>query len=188
MKYVLIIFILFISFSIESQNYSLGKIELKDTILTSQIKKFIIDNKENKEIFKTRGYIELRCKYVNKQTKSRSDLVYKYAIKDQYYIPKLDRIVSPQYYCYIEGKLILIYGLWSDLTIEVPKYKKRLKRKLRRLLKPYFDKPTHIKARDSTGKVVINDKNFIPEMHNLHGGITLSIFGNGEFKVEKGVY
>lgn len=28
----------------------------------------------------------------------------------------------------------------------------------------------------------------VSESFNIHGGITLSIFGNGEFKIEKGVY
>ena len=41
------------------------------------------------------------------------------------FIPNLDIEFCPSYYCYIEGKLVLIYDLWSDI-VEKPKYRKKL--------------------------------------------------------------
>ncbi|MBC3845212.1 hypothetical protein H8K90_02365 [Winogradskyella echinorum] len=186
MKSVLSVLLIIMMQQAFSQNFSIDKIELQDTILITQIKKFISSTKKKKSVFENRGYVELRYKYVNKQTKG-DELRYKISIKDQYYRPEIDRMICPRYYCYIEGKLVLIYDLWSDM-LEQPKYKKRIKRKLKKLMKPYLDKPKHIKVRDSTGEIIINDKDFVPESFNIHGGITLSIFGNGEFKIEKGVY
>lgn len=187
MKYLIITLILFLPLPILSQNFSIDKISIQDTILINQVKEFIINTKKKKSVFENRGYVELRYQYVNTQTKG-NELRYKISIQDQYYRPELDRMICPRYYCYIDQKLVLIYGLWLGNNLEQPKYKKKVKRKLKKLLKPYFDKPEHIKVRDSTGKVVINDKDFVPESFNLHGGISLSIFGNGEFKIEKGVY
>ncbi len=186
MKNVLSVLLLVFVQLIYSQNFSIDKISLQDAILATQIKKFIGDIKKEKSIFDSRGYIELKYKYVNKQTKGE-ELRYKISIKDQYFRPDLDRSICPRYYCYIEEKLILIYGLWSDI-LKQSEYKKKVKRKFKKLLRPFFDEPEHIKVRDSTGEIVINDRDFVPEMYNIHGGIVLSVFGNGEFKINKGVY
>ncbi len=186
MKNVLCILLLVLMQQTFSQDFSLTEIKLNDTILVSQIEKFIKDKKEESNLFKKRGYISLRYWYENKQSK-KNELRAKFAIQDQYFIPNIDRSLCPSYYCYIEGKLILVYNSWLDIA-EQPKYRKKLKRKLRKLLKPYFDKPKHLKARNNSGELVINDRNYVPESYNLHGGITLSIYFNGEFNVKKGVY
>jgi len=186
MKNVLCILLLVFAQHAFSQNFSLDEIKLKDTILITQLEKFISDKKKESNLFKKRGYIELKYLHVNKHAK-KNDIKYKFSIQDQYFIPKIEKITGPSYYCYMEGKLVLIYDLWLEIT-EKPKYKKRINRKLKKLLKPFFDKPEHIKVKDSTGKIIINDKDFILQRYNLHGGITLSIFQDGSFKVSKGVY
>lgn len=164
-----------------SQDFSLDKIELKDTILEKTIKNFIEDRKTKNVEFVTKGYVEVRLIYLNRGT-LKEELRYKYSIVDQYFRPKGKYSTIPTYYCYINEKLVLFYDSWSD-SYKKPKYKKKTMRKLVKLLKPYFDKPKHIKVRDSTGKVIINDKDFVEEGYNLHGGIELWVYADGKTKI-----
>ena len=182
MKYTSIIITLLISvFTYGQQNFSLDEIKLKDTILENTIKNFIVDTKAVNSEFISKGYVEVKLMYFNSESLNE-DSMYKYSIKDQYYRPKGKNSPFPAYYFYIENKLVLVYDVWSQIYGK-PKYKKRAKRKLAKLVKPYFDKPMHIKVRERLGKVVINDKDFVHESYNVHGGITLWVSTDGTSKI-----
>jgi len=43
-------------------------------------------------------------------------------------------------------------------------------------------------GRNAAGEVVIDDENFREEFYNLHGGIELIVYGNGEFEILKYPY
>ena len=163
------------------QKQSIEKIQLSDTILVNTIKDYIIKRKQNYDKFKKLGYIDLEMLYFNKQTR-KDQLEFKFTIVDEYYRPRKNRF--PRYYCYIEDKLILMYDVLSHSFLE-PMHSKKNQRKLIRIMKPFFEKSIHLKVKDNDGNIIINDKNFVDEQYNIHGGITLSIFDNGKFTIEQ---
>ncbi len=178
-------FLLFILFTFQvsfSQSGRIEKIQLSDTILVKTIKDYIIKKKQNYDKFNKLGYIEVEMLYFNRKA-INNKLKLKYNIVDQYYRPDGKKQKTPRYYCYIESKLVLLYDISSQFYLKST-YSKKNQRKLNRLIKPFFEKPIHIKIKDKNGEIIINDKNFVDESYNIHGGITLSIFNNGKFEIE----
>lgn len=175
----LIIFISEIGFC---QNKSIKKIELSDTVLVKTIKNYIVKTKQNYDKFNEFGYIELKTIYFNRDSK-KSKVKIKYQIKDQYFRPNLKKQMIPSYYCYIEDKVVLVYDILSKYYLKI-NYSKKKQRQLNRLIKPFFKKPTQLKVKDRKGNIIINDKEFVEEEFNIHGGIILSIFNDMKFKIE----
>jgi hypothetical protein len=178
-------FLLFSLFTFQisfCQNKLIEKIQLSETILVKAIKNYIIKTKQNYDKFNTQGYIEVRTIYFNKEA-TTNKLKIKHLIKDQYYRPDGKKQIIPNYYCYIEGKLVLFYDVSLKMYLKLT-YSKKKQRKLNRIIKPFLKKPIHLKIKDKSGNIIVNDKEFIDGEFNIHGGITLSIFNNKKFKIE----
>lgn len=180
MKKIILLVLFVSSFTIYSQSNKIIKLELQDSILKKTIADFIVSQKEVYPKFEKEGYIQLRQTYFNKYARQDS-LKFQYDISDQYYRPTNN---LPGFYTYIEGKLVLIFD--NSLTsINFLNSKKR-QRKINRLVKPYLSKTIHLKIKDDSGKVIINDKHFRDESITIHGGVTLSIYENGKVIIKSG--
>ena len=180
------IFILIFHFSISgfSQSHKIDKIEISDTILSKTISDFIFKKKKSYPEFEEKGYIEVELRYFNDKA-INNELHFEYKIKDQYYRKRMTTSpkLFPIFYCYINRKLILFYDGALANYFEYD-FTKKSKRKLIKKMKPFLGKPHHIIAKDENGNIIVNDKNFVDESFNIHGGITLSIYRNGRIKIE----
>jgi DNA integrity scanning protein DisA with diadenylate cyclase activity len=181
--YIILFLILNTSLSF-AQNSDIKKITISDTLLYKTVKNFIANRKNESAKFKKFGYINLTLKYYNSQANS-IDLMSSYSIVDQYFSLDSGYLKYPKYYTYIENRLILIYDYWSAIFDEKA-VSKRDKKKLGKKINKTLDKTEHIVAKDKTGKVVIDDKNFRSEESiNIHGGITLNIYKNKKTEIIK---
>lgn len=182
MKIYYLYIILFAAQFNYGQNQKIEKIQLSDSILVKNVKNFILKIKEDNIKFKDIGYIEIKTIYYNREAK-KNELLLKYQIKDQYYRPNSKKQYLPKYYCYVENKLVLLYDI-SFQIYSKKKYSKKNQKRINKIVKPFLKKPIHLKIKDNNDNIVINDKKFIDEEYNIHGGIILSIFNNGKFEVE----
>lgn len=185
MKNTFLIF-LFINLNFFSQKKNnIQFFEIKDDILKNVLIEFIDKRKNNHEKFTKYGYIEMRLKYLN-NTALTDEIKKKYRIVDQYYRPVLNKGGLPKYYTFIKDKLVFLY---DPLYINKDHLNsKKNQKKIDKLIKNYLPKPIKIKLKDDTGKVIAIDKNFRDEVYNLHGGITLIIYGDNTYKIEKYPY
>lgn len=182
MKYLFLnIFLLVFQLHYSQCNF-LHETKLSDSTLLQTLDKYIEDTKSKNPEFQNLGYIEVNLIYYNK-TAINDDISIRYRISDQYFKPNYTIGAFVNYYCYIKGKLVLIYNRTNKNFLK-SKCQKRHQKKLDKIVKPYLKKPIHVKAKDKEGNVIINDKNFIDEKFNIHGGIILSIRNNGKFKIE----
>ena len=174
-KYV----ILFLSISIYSQK-NIIKLELKDSILKKTIADYIILKKNDSSEFKRIGYILLDIVYLNDVAMNGS-LKLKYYIQEQYYRPTNN---LPSFYTYIEDKLVFIYdnSIFSRNTLNT----KKKQRKINRLVRPYLNKTTHLRIRNDSGKLIVNDRHLRDEMVVTGGGLTLFVYEDGKVVVKPG--
>lgn len=164
------------------QNDKIEKTQIFDTVLVKNIEKYITETKSKSNEFNEIGYIEIKLMYYNAEA-INDDLKYKYRIKEQYFMPEIEKMQLPEKYCYINNKLILIYNNSFRTDFKHINVKK-MQRKLRKIVKPYLKKPIHIKVKDNEGNTIIDDKNFYDEKVNIHGGIILSIYNNNKVEIE----
>lgn len=183
MKYLCLNIFLFVFQIYFGQSNKIQEINLSNEVLVQNLKKFIADTRLKNLEFNNIGYIEVKLFFFNSDAKE-NDIKIKYRIKDQYFKPDYKKDILPSYYCYLEGKLILLYDLTKGMFLR-PNYEKKYQKRLNKIIKPYLKEPVHIKAKDKQGNTIIDDKNFIEETLNIHGGIILSIKNNNEFEVLK---
>lgn len=178
---------LFLSFSCGySQNPR--EIKLKDSVLLKALRNFIDEAKTKNETFKTYGHVEMKLIYFNANELSHKNII-SYRIIDQYYNLGSKQSLStriPETYTYVKDKIVFFF---KDDRLHLQdldeKQLKKNKRKISRLLRPYMQEPEHIKVRDSTGKIIINDREFRPdEAFNIHGGIILDIYRDGTYEIK----
>lgn len=167
--------------SVQAQDYAVQEIVLKDGTLKSVIADYIISLKENNNEFSEMGYIEVEQFFYNRQAYG-PELKEKYIIKNQNFQPNLSSSRFPNFYAFVENKIILFY--YPNFSFA--KHSKKSRKKLIKELQPFLNKKIHIIARDMDGNIVIDDKNFRDEYYNIHGGIQLKIFGNGKYEVKEG--
>ncbi|RAV27385.1 hypothetical protein [Sinomicrobium soli] len=173
----------FFCLSSYSQTIDIKEINVGDSILKEQIKAYIVDTKKRNTLFSQRGYIEVRLLYSNNEA-IKDQLKISYKIKDQYYNVHVRRPSEfPIFYGYISDKLVLFYDLIPGL-ISTSDISKRSRRRLSKRIKPYLKEREHIIAKDSEGNVIINDRDFVDETYNIHGGIILKIYNDGKWEVE----
>ena len=182
MKNLFFILLSFLSLSSYSQNLRSHQIKLTDSLLKKELFSFIDSVENTNDEFRQYGYIEVSLLYMNNEAINK-DLKLKYRIKDQYY--SLNKNSNfPLYYTYVKDRLILLYNLLPN-NLSNPKLNEKTKRKWIKKINKTLRKPEHVIAKDSSGNVIINDKNFIDDSFNIHGGETLYIYNNGKVKTEK---
>ena len=173
----------FFCLSSYSQTIDIKEINVGDSIPKEQIKAYIVDTKKRNTLFSKRGYMEVRLLYSNNEA-IKDQLKISYKIKDQYYNIHVRRPSEfPIFYGYISDKLVLFYDLMPGL-ICASDISKRSRRRLSKRIKPYLKEREHIIAKDSEGNVIINDRDFVDETYNIHGGIILKIYNDGKWEVE----
>ncbi|PWK20942.1 hypothetical protein [Xanthomarina spongicola] len=148
MNHKLSVLIFFVSslFSVQAQELEIHEIKLKDTILKSTISDYIKETKTFDSEFNHIGYIIVVIKGLNNYNKEK-DIFRIYNIYDSSYpLEKNDQdIMYPNYYTYVDDKLVLIY---NDLNKEVFDYtfSCKSKKKMRTLMEPFLS--PKIKSKD----------------------------------------
>lgn len=150
----------------------------KNTILTG-ISEFIKTTKNENAKFMDHGYIEARVIFYD-ENPTKKDIILSISLKDQYYEHKITNYNIPYSYFYVDQKLVLFYI--DFITFNKSNKKKKIKKIIRKI-KPFLFPKEHIVAKDNTGKIIIDDKNFREEIINIHGGKILHINKNQSFQL-----
>ncbi|MCX7551703.1 hypothetical protein [Xanthomarina sp. F2636L] len=137
--------------NVQAQELDIHKIELTDIVLISTISEYIKETKQNFSEFNNIGYIKVSIKSVNKPNLG-NELKRVYKIEDVG-IEILDKNEDwwyPNYYTYIDNKLIIIYNKTIDDVLNI-KFSNKSKRKFRKILEEYLPPKKKFKFIDFEG-------------------------------------
>jgi hypothetical protein len=153
--FLILIFFVFNILSVPSQDFEIHEIELTDTVLISTISEYIKETKTFDSLFNHVGYVKVDIRGLNNYNKEKEIFRIYYITDSSYPLEKNDQDKSyPDYYTYIDEKLVLIY---NDLNKELFQYtfSCKSKKKLRKLTEPFLgpkitpkDLPKNKKERD----------------------------------------
>jgi hypothetical protein len=137
--------------SIPAQELEIHEIKLTDTILKNTISDYIKETKQNFPEFNSVGYIKVSIRSVNKPYLGKNlKRVYKIEDAGIEVLDKNEDLWYPNYYTYIENKLVIIYNKTIDDLLEI-RFSKKSKRKFRRVLEGYLPTKKKFKFRDFEG-------------------------------------
>ncbi|MFC4209714.1 hypothetical protein ACFOWA_00890 [Pedobacter lithocola] len=153
------------------------RVDLKDSILIQEIKKFIQSEIVKEKGFKVVGYIT-----ISKIRNSANDIIKRYHINKNYVnFDELKNDSQFPFYSYVDSKIILLKGEIESFVDK--KFSNRSKKHFQRIIEPFLYKVKLMQAPSIDGKSKKKTPHREGERIQLHGGIDVSIFINGRVEV-----
>lgn len=163
-----------------AQRIDITKLEIKDSLLITQLKKFITQSEEN-SLFKTKGYVQVFLT----NTSHKPNVVRSYHINKNYVsFDDMDNDKQfPLFYSLLSDRVVLfMYYDFGDIF--KLKFTKKSKSKFRKDLEPYLFKYQTVILPNENNKMT-KAKNFRPDEVIQHGGgIDVYIMNDGSVVVE----
>jgi len=164
-----------------AQRIDITKAEIKDSVLITQLKKFIKTQSEEDSLFKKKGYVQV---FLTKKP-HKPNVVRSYHINKNYVsFDDMDNDKQfPLFYSLLSNRVVLF--MYYDLSdIFKLKFTKKSKSKFRKDLEPYLFKNQTVMLHNEYNKMT-KAKDFRPdEVIQTGGGIDVYIINDGSIVVE----
>ena len=164
-----------------AQRIDITKLEIKDSVLITQLKKFIQTQSEENSLFKKKGYVQVFLTITHR----KPNVVRSYHINKNYVsFDDMDNDQQfPLFYSLLSNRVVLF--MYYDLSdIFNLKFTKKSKSKFQKDLEPYLFKSQTVMLPNEYNKMT-KAKNFRPDEVIQHGGgIYVYIMNDGSVVVE----
>lgn len=156
-------------------------VELKDTTVLSTIRQVIageVNSNDTNQFFKNGlGYVNMHI-----QGFFSGDTVLRYTLEPiMYGFKKKDEDeMYPLFYSYVDNRLVLIYNKVFNRLGGPIAYSNKSKKRLRKQVDRFLEKPKKVTFTDAAGKVAFTDKHFRVDHIKFDNGTTVYLLRSGK--------